>query len=55
MKVFFYSRGIFLNAGISADEVMYAILATNAVFVAMTIVTVSFSFYSIHLKYLAII
>lgn len=40
-QIFFYSAGIFANAGVKASQIQYAVMGTNAVNVAMTIVAVS--------------
>ncbi|ELT98295.1 hypothetical protein CAPTEDRAFT_170630, partial [Capitella teleta] len=38
--VFFYSGGIYANAGVAQDSIQYAVIGTNAVNVAMTIIAV---------------
>ena len=40
-QVFFYSKSIFTGAGVSKMNIPYAVIGTNAVNVAMTIITVS--------------
>lgn len=39
-QVFFYSAGIYRNAGVPPDAIQYAIIVTNAINVIMTIVAV---------------
>jgi SP family facilitated glucose transporter-like MFS transporter 1 len=38
--IFFYSSGIYLNAGVSQSSIQYAVVVTNAVNVIMTIIAV---------------
>ncbi len=40
-QIFFYSSGIFKNAGVAEDQIPYAVIGTNAVNVFMTVVSVS--------------
>ncbi len=41
LQIFFYSSGIFKNAGVAEDQIPYAVIGTNAVNVFMTVVSVS--------------
>jgi hypothetical protein len=41
MQVFFYSTGVFKDAGIPDDMIQYAVVCTGAINVLMTIVSVS--------------
>jgi hypothetical protein len=40
LQIFFYSSGIYANAGVPMFAIQYAVLITNAVNVIMTIVAV---------------
>ena len=40
-QIFFYSTGIYKNAGVQEDAIPYAVIGTNLVNVIMTIITVS--------------
>lgn len=41
LQVFFYSQGIFKNAGVEPGHIPFAIIGTNAVNVLMTVIAVS--------------
>lgn len=41
MQVFFYSTGVFKDAGIPDDMIQYAVVCTGAINVLMTVVSVS--------------
>ncbi len=41
LQVFFYSTGIFRNAGVPEATLQYAVVGTNAVNVLMTFIAVS--------------
>ena len=44
LQIFFYSDGIFKNAGVSKEQRPLAVIGTNAVNVAMTVVSVSMKY-----------